>query len=130
MPGGSILITRAPKSDMIVAAAGPAMKLAQSITRRSENSDDVMRGLRAEYAATLASRLAAPQAQARTLTRGPEAYGASPESGFFEPFFSSVISSCRSLRSDGSLPVVMSWIRQAPFSLTRSKLECRVPSLG
>src|SRR6516162_7608447 len=32
MPGGSILITSAPKSDMTVAAAGPAMKLAQSIT--------------------------------------------------------------------------------------------------
>ena len=29
---GSILITSAPKSDMIVAAEGPAMKLAASIT--------------------------------------------------------------------------------------------------
>src|SRR5437764_5810759 len=32
MPGGSILITSAPKSDITVAAAGPAMKLAQSMT--------------------------------------------------------------------------------------------------
>ena len=32
MPGGSILITSAPKSDMTVAAAGPAIKLAQSMT--------------------------------------------------------------------------------------------------
>src|SRR5207302_8928416 len=32
MPGGSILMTSAPKSDITVAAAGPAMKLAQSIT--------------------------------------------------------------------------------------------------
>src|SRR6266481_7032941 len=32
MPGASILITSAPKSDITVAAAGPAMKLAQSIT--------------------------------------------------------------------------------------------------
>src|SRR6516162_8619252 len=31
-PGGSILITAAPKSDITVAAAGPAIKLAQSIT--------------------------------------------------------------------------------------------------
>src|SRR5712671_6891519 len=31
-PGGSILITSAPKSDITVAAAGPAIKLAQSIT--------------------------------------------------------------------------------------------------
>ncbi len=36
------MITRAPKSDMIVAAAGPAMKLAQSITRRSLKSEAVM----------------------------------------------------------------------------------------
>src|ERR1700736_5245036 len=32
MPGGSILMTSAPKSDITVAAAGPAMKLAQSMT--------------------------------------------------------------------------------------------------
>src|ERR1700761_8341739 len=32
MPGGSILITSAPKSDNTVAAAGAAMKLAQSRT--------------------------------------------------------------------------------------------------
>src|SRR5215469_14837877 len=32
MPGGSILTTSAPKSDITVAAAGPAIKLAQSIT--------------------------------------------------------------------------------------------------
>ena len=32
--GGSILITSAPKSDRMVAAAGAAMKLAQSMTRR------------------------------------------------------------------------------------------------
>src|SRR5262249_6414407 len=32
MPGGSILMTSAPKSDMTVAAAGPAIKLAQSMT--------------------------------------------------------------------------------------------------
>jgi hypothetical protein len=32
VPGGSILTTSAPKSDITVAAAGPAMKLAQSIT--------------------------------------------------------------------------------------------------
>src|SRR5690348_3913645 len=38
MTGGSILITRAPKSLITVAAAGPAMKLAQSTTRRSLNS--------------------------------------------------------------------------------------------
>jgi hypothetical protein len=31
-PGGSILTTSAPKSDITVAAAGPAMKLAQSMT--------------------------------------------------------------------------------------------------
>src|SRR5712691_11933316 len=31
-PGGSIFTTSAPKSDITVAAAGPAMKLAQSIT--------------------------------------------------------------------------------------------------
>ena len=31
------LITLAPKSDITVAAAGPAMKLAQSITKRSLN---------------------------------------------------------------------------------------------
>src|SRR5919108_2996049 len=31
-PGGSILMTSAPKSDITVAAAGPAIKLAQSIT--------------------------------------------------------------------------------------------------
>src|SRR5216683_2042299 len=31
-PGGSILITAAPKSDITVAAAGPAIKLAQSMT--------------------------------------------------------------------------------------------------
>src|SRR5580693_8909086 len=36
-PGGSILITSAPKSDMIVAAAGPAIQLAQSITFRPVN---------------------------------------------------------------------------------------------
>jgi hypothetical protein len=36
-PGGSILITSAPKSDMIVAAAGPAIQLAQSMTFRPEN---------------------------------------------------------------------------------------------
>src|SRR6516162_4776824 len=36
-PGGSILITSAPKSDMIVAAAGPAIQLAQSMTLRPEN---------------------------------------------------------------------------------------------
>src|ERR1700690_2026752 len=35
--GGSILITSAPKSDMIVAAAGPAIQLAQSITFRPVN---------------------------------------------------------------------------------------------
>src|SRR6185437_5179910 len=34
MPGGSILITSAPKSDRMVAAAGPAIQLAQSITLR------------------------------------------------------------------------------------------------
>src|SRR6185437_10291453 len=32
IPGGSILTTSAPKSDITVAAAGPAIKLAQSIT--------------------------------------------------------------------------------------------------
>src|SRR5438874_6498052 len=32
MPGGSILMTSAPKSDITVAAAGPAIKLAQSMT--------------------------------------------------------------------------------------------------
>src|SRR3984885_12259367 len=32
MPGGSILTTSAPKSDITVAAAGPAIKLAQSMT--------------------------------------------------------------------------------------------------
>src|SRR5689334_17344507 len=37
MTGGSILITRAPKSLSTVAAAGPAMKLAQSMTSRSSN---------------------------------------------------------------------------------------------
>src|ERR1700722_15673777 len=37
VPGGSILITSAPKSDMIVAAAGPAIQLAQSITLSPEN---------------------------------------------------------------------------------------------
>src|ERR1700761_3845487 len=31
-PGGSILITSAPKSDRMVAAAGPAIQLAQSMT--------------------------------------------------------------------------------------------------
>ncbi len=36
-PGGSILITSAPKSERMVAAAGPAIQLAQSITRRPEN---------------------------------------------------------------------------------------------
>src|ERR1700735_3777594 len=36
-PGGSILITSAPKSDMIVAAAGPAIQLAQSITFKPVN---------------------------------------------------------------------------------------------
>src|SRR6185312_12006263 len=41
-PGGSILITSAPKSDRIVAAAGPAIQLAQSITFRPENRLSVM----------------------------------------------------------------------------------------
>src|SRR5262249_52746965 len=33
-PGGSILITSAPKSERMVAAAGPAIQLAQSMTFR------------------------------------------------------------------------------------------------
>src|SRR5689334_85620 len=33
-PGGSIFITSAPKSDKLVAAAGPAIQLAQSMTCR------------------------------------------------------------------------------------------------
>src|SRR5258708_4389496 len=42
MPGGSTLITSAPKSDSIVAAAGAAMKLAISTTFRPENTDSVV----------------------------------------------------------------------------------------
>src|SRR6516165_8576989 len=38
IPGGSILITSAPKSDITVAAAGPAIKLAQSITFSPSNT--------------------------------------------------------------------------------------------
>src|SRR5215469_1221504 len=38
MPGGSILMTSAPKSDITVAAAGPAIKLAQSSTFRPSNT--------------------------------------------------------------------------------------------
>src|SRR5579871_4984144 len=45
-PGGSILITSAPKSDMIVAAAGPATQLAQSMTFRPEKRLSVTAGLR------------------------------------------------------------------------------------
>src|SRR6185369_6255714 len=41
-PGGSILITSAPKSDRIVAAAGPAIQLAQSMTFRPWNIPSVM----------------------------------------------------------------------------------------
>src|SRR6266478_4812635 len=36
-PGGSILMTSAPKSERIVAALGPAMKLARSTTFSPEN---------------------------------------------------------------------------------------------
>src|SRR5262249_49522865 len=36
-PGGSILTTSAPKSERMVAAAGPAIQLAQSITFRCAN---------------------------------------------------------------------------------------------
>src|SRR6266404_414646 len=38
MPGGSILITSAPKSERTVGAAGPAMKLAKSRTFSPENT--------------------------------------------------------------------------------------------
>src|SRR4029453_8524616 len=41
-PGGSILITSAPKSDKIVAAAGPAIQLAQSMTCRPAKRLSVM----------------------------------------------------------------------------------------
>src|SRR5579871_1569390 len=65
MPGGSILITRAPKSDMMVPAAGPAMKLAQSITKRPLNSDEVMGAPpKAAWSAKLARRDAVRQASA------------------------------------------------------------------
>src|SRR6266436_9733932 len=42
-PGGSILITVAPKSDITVAAAGPAIKLAQSITFKPSKMRSVTR---------------------------------------------------------------------------------------
>src|SRR5215831_15196 len=58
-PGGSILITRAPKSDKMVAAAGPATKLPQSMTRRSLNSPDAI------------VRLLKEPRRARACTRGP-----------------------------------------------------------
>src|SRR5215831_18727741 len=44
-PGGSILTTSAPKSDMTVAAAGPAMKLAQSITFSPSKTRSLIRNL-------------------------------------------------------------------------------------
>src|SRR5215469_11008548 len=47
MPGGSILITSAPKSDITVAAAGPAMKLAQSITFRPSKTRSPILSLQA-----------------------------------------------------------------------------------
>jgi hypothetical protein len=65
MPGGSILITRAPKSDITVAAAGPAMKLAQSITSRSLNR---FAGIHHSPAALL---LGAPSALPSEATLGP-----------------------------------------------------------
>src|SRR5215471_1883319 len=48
MPGGSILTTAAPKSDITVAAAGPAMKLAQSITLRPSKTRSPILSLQAE----------------------------------------------------------------------------------
>src|SRR4029453_6451404 len=41
-PGGSILITSAPKSDKIVAAAGPGIQLAQAMTCRPAKRLSVM----------------------------------------------------------------------------------------
>src|SRR5947208_12272461 len=49
-PGGSILITSAPKSDMTVAAAGPAIKLAQSITFKPSKTRSPILSLQAECA--------------------------------------------------------------------------------
>jgi hypothetical protein len=43
MPGGSIFTTAAPKSDITVAAAGPAIKLAQSMTFKPSKMRSVTR---------------------------------------------------------------------------------------
>src|SRR5215471_15031524 len=48
MPGGSTLTTSAPKSDITVAAAGPAIKLAQSITFRPSKTRSPILSLQAE----------------------------------------------------------------------------------
>src|SRR2546429_1286756 len=50
-PGGSILTTVAPKSDITVAAAGPAIKLAQSITFKPSKTRSPMPSLQPECVA-------------------------------------------------------------------------------
>src|SRR4029077_6758373 len=64
-PGGSILTTSAPKSDITVAAAGPAIKLAQSFTCKPTKTRSLMLSLQAERGAVVRDAARCPTGKMR-----------------------------------------------------------------
>src|ERR1700730_14032576 len=82
-PGGSILTTSAPKSDITVAAAGPAIKLAQSITFKPSKTRSLMLSLQAERGAVARDAAGGPTGKMRAddKDRGIGETGQHPLSG-------------------------------------------------
>src|SRR6266478_2370957 len=84
-PGGSTLMTSAPKSDKMTAALGPAMKLARSTTFKPEKMLSV-----AFVSAVTAGSSSPLELWRAFLQEGPRAFllvfgaGAQPEEGSFE----------------------------------------------